>query len=85
MSAGGLFGLFMNMFIAAALWMGIGAVVDRIGAIFNQTINMLPSFQDAVNGFSITQTIWSFLLVIIFIALSINYLINENSLSSGEV
>jgi uncharacterized BrkB/YihY/UPF0761 family membrane protein len=85
MSAGGLFGMVMNMVFAAGLWTVIGAVVDRMGAAFNTSIRMLPTFQDALNGFTIIQTVYGVLLIIIFITLIVNYIMNENSLASGEV
>jgi len=85
MSAGGLFGLVFNFFAFAAFWTIIGHLFDRVGVIFNTTIRIMPTFQDAVNGFSITQTVYGLLPIIVFIALLVNYLMNENSMSSGEV
>jgi hypothetical protein len=85
MSAGGLVGLFMNMTFFAAFWTVLGVVVDKIGQIFNQTIKIMPSYQDAVNGFTMMQTIYAALPVIVFLALILNYFITENSMSSGEV
>ena len=85
MSAGGVVGLFMNLLFFAAFWTVLGIVVDRVGAIFNLTIQLMPTYQDAVNGFSMMQTIYAALPVIVFIALVINYFVQENSMSSGEV
>ena len=85
MSAGGLFGYFMNLVVFVAFWTVLGVVFDKIAVLFNMTIRIMPTYQDAVNGFAITQTIYSLLPVIVFIFLSINYLMNENSMASGEV
>jgi len=85
MSAGGLVGLFMNLLFFAAFWTVLGVVVDKLGQIFNLTIQIMPSYQDAVNGFNMMQTIYAVLPVIVFIALVINYFVQENSMSSGEV
>lgn len=85
MSAGGVVGLFMNLLFFAGLWTVIGIVVDKIGQIFNLSIQLMPTYQDAVNGFNMMQTIYAALPVIVFIALVINYFVQENSMSSGEV
>jgi hypothetical protein len=85
MSAGGLIGLFMNLLFFAAFWTVLGVVVDKLGQIFNLSITIMPTYQDAVNGFNMMQTIYAALPVIVFIALVINYWVQENSMSSGEV
>jgi hypothetical protein len=85
MSAGGVVGLFMNLLFFAGLWTVIGVVVDKLGQIFNLSITIMPTYQDAVNGFNMMQTIYAILPVIVFIALVINYFVQENSMSSGEV
>ena len=85
MSAGSLFGTVMNFVMFAALWAVVGSVFDKIGGIFNSTIRLMPTMQDAVNGFALTQLIYSFLPVVVFIALVLNYVLVENSQSSGEV
>ena len=85
MSAGGIFGLFFNLFVGAGLWTILGAAVERIGIVFNNSIAVLPTMQDAVNGFNLMQTVWSVIMVIIFLGLVVNYLVNENSIASGEV
>ena len=85
MSAGGIIGLFMNLLFFAAFWTVLGIVVDKLGQVFNMTIRFLPTYQDAVNGFTMMQTIYAALPVIVFIALVINYFVQENSMSSGEV
>jgi hypothetical protein len=85
MSAGNLFGLIMNTIIFAAIWSVVGVVVDKLGVTFNSTIRIMPSLQDAVTGFGIMQVIYGILPVIVFIFLLINYFVNENAQSSGEV
>jgi hypothetical protein len=85
MSAGGVVGLFLNLIFFAAFWTVLGVVVDKLGQIFNLTIQLMPTYQDAVNGFTMMQTIYAALPVIVFIALVINYFATENSTSSGEV
>ncbi len=85
MSAGGVVGLFFNLLIFAGLWTVLGIVVDKMAVIFNMSIQIMPTYQDAVNGFTMMQTIYGVLPVIVFIALVINYFVQENSMSSGEV
>jgi hypothetical protein len=83
MGAGNLIGLVFNMFVFGAMWTILGGLVDRIITVFNISLKVLPSLQDAANGLSIMQTIWSSLLILMFIALIINYIMNENSQISG--
>lgn len=85
MSAGGLVGMFMNLLFFAGIWTVVGVVVDKMAVIFNVTIQLMPTYQDAVNGFTMMQTIYGLLPVIVFIFLLINYFVQENSMSSGEV
>jgi hypothetical protein len=85
MSAGGLFGMVMNILIFSGIWTVVGVVVDKLGAVFNSTIRVMPTMQDAVNGFAITQIIYGLLPIIVYITLLINYFVNENAQSSGEV
>lgn len=85
MSAGGLIGLFLNFFTFAAIWMVIGNVFDRIGVIFNTQISLMPTMQDAVNGFALSQMIYSALPIIVLVMLCINYVVTENSRAGGEV
>jgi hypothetical protein len=75
----------MNFFLFAGLWVIVGTVFDKIGATFNITMKLMPTMQDAVNGFALTQLIYSVLPVVVFIALVVNYLLVENSTASGEV
>lgn len=85
MSAGGLFGTIMNFFVFAAIWTVIGYVFDKLAVIFNSTMRILPTFQDAANGFALSQLIYASLPAIVFLALVVNYLLVENSQTSGEV
>jgi hypothetical protein len=85
MSAGGLFGTIMNFVVFAGLWTVVGSVFDRIAVIFNSTMRIMPTMQDAANGFALTQMIYGVLPIIVFIALVINYVLVENSNVSGEV
>ena len=68
MSAGGVVGYIFNLVMFAGIWTVIGVVVDKIAVIFNITIQLMPSYQDAVNGFSMMQTIYAALPVVVFIA-----------------
>lgn len=85
MSAGNFMGTIFNCVMASAMWITLGLAVDKVGQVFNHVIQVLPSFQDAVNGFTITQTIWLILLVIIWIVLWINFATNEASEAGGLV
>jgi type II secretory pathway component PulF len=85
MSAGNLLGTLFVSVMASALWIVLGFAIDKIARVFNHTMQVLPTFQDAANGFTITQTIWGFLLVIIWIALWVNYAQNEASEAGGYV
>jgi hypothetical protein len=84
MSAAGLAGLFFNLFSAAAIWTVLGIAVEKIVQIFNTQIAVFPTFQDAVNGMSLMQVIWSAIMVIIFLGLLINYFVNESVGVPGE-
>ena len=85
MSAGGLFGLFLNLFVAAGLWTILGAAVEKVAKAFNSTISVMPTLQDAVNGFSLMQTVWGAIMVVIFLALVVNYLFEESNRATREV
>ena len=84
MSAAGLAGLFFNLFSAATIWTVLGIAVEKIVQIFNSQIAVFPTFQDAANGMSIMQIIWSVIMVVIFLGLLINYFINESVGVPGE-
>ena len=77
--------MFFNMIVFGGLWTIVGMVVDKIAVIFNQTIRLMPTYQDAVNGFQMTQVVYGILPAIMFVVLVINYWTTENSMSSGEV
>lgn len=85
MSAGNLIGSIWNTALFAGIWLVLGAAIDKIFRAFNTTIKVLPSLQDAVNGMGIMQTVWSMILVLMFIVIWINYLANENSQAPGGV
>ena len=85
MSAGNFFGLIMNTVFFAGLWTILGAAIDKMGQAFNSTIGVIPTYQDAINGFTMQQTFWVALPILYFIFLCVNYVMNENSKSSGDV
>lgn len=85
MSAGAVAGSILNFLVFAGVWMVIGTVFDKIAVVFNSTIKLMPTFQDAVNGFAMTQVAYGILPAVYFIALVINYVLTENSAASGEV
>ena len=85
MSAGNLLGSIFNTILLSGIWVVLGAVFDKIFKIFNYSITVLPSLQDAANGMSIQQTIWSILMVLILIVIWLNYMFNESSQASGGV
>lgn len=84
MSAGGLAGMLINLFWAAALWTGLGWVVDIIGNAFNEAMASTPMLQDAVDAFALLGWAWSAIMVIIFFALGFNYVANEATAAGGE-
>jgi hypothetical protein len=84
MSAAGLAGLAFNLFAAAAIWTVLGAAVQAIMVIFNSEISVFPTFQDVANGLNIMQIVWSVIMVIIFLGLVINYIMNETNPIPGE-
>ena len=85
MSAGNLLGTILVCIAASALWITLGAGVDKIGQVFNYTIRVLPTFQDAANGFNLMQVAWSILLVVIWIVAWFNYAQNEAAEAGGLV
>ena len=85
MSAGGIIGMFFNLFAFAALWTIVGYAVDKLANIFNATIQVLPTLQDAATGFSLTQIVYGVIPVVAFIVIIMNYYLNEHSRSSTEV
>jgi hypothetical protein len=85
MSAGNLLGSIFSTVLLGGIWVILGAAIDKIFKIFNYTIKVLPSLQDAVNGMGIMQYIWSMIMVLIFFVIWINYMMNESSQASGGV
>lgn len=85
MSAGNFFGTIFVCAMSSVVWMVLGFAIDKLGAIFNKTIQLLPTFQDAANGFSMQQTIWMILLALIWILAWINYAFNESNEAGGWV
>lgn len=79
MSWGSLFGALFNTVAAAMCWVGCGKFVEVVTRAFNSTIAVVPSFQDAVTGFTIQQYIWSAIMVIILLGIWLNYYVNSNS------
>ena len=84
MSAGGIIGMFFNFFVFAAVWTVIGYAVEKLGHVFNMTIAMIPTLQDAVNGFSVVQMIYGVIPVVFALILIVDYYMNEHSHSSME-
>lgn len=85
MSAGNFLGTIFVSVAVGAMWVVLSLAIDKIGAIFNRTIGLLPTFQDAVNGFTLTQTIWMIIPIIIWLILWINYAVNEANEATGYV
>lgn len=85
MSAGNLIGSIWNTLLFGGLYTVFSYVIEKLFRAFNHTISVLPTFQDAVNGFGIMQQIWLLIFVVIFIVIWVNYLLNENSQASGGV
>jgi hypothetical protein len=85
MSAGNLLGTVFVGIMFSAMWIIIGAMIEKVGIVFNHYILLVPSFQDAVNGFQLTQVIFTVIPIIVWIALWVNYAQNEASESGGYV
>ena len=85
MSAGNFLGTLFVSVAFSAMWMVIGAAIDKVGIIFNYTVRVLPSFQDAVNGFTITQMAYLVIPIIVWIGIWVNYAQNEASEAGGFV
>lgn len=67
------------------IWVVLDAAMDKIFRVFNYSITVLPSLQDAVNGMGIMQWIWSMIMIVIFFVIWLNYMLNESSQASGGV
>ena len=85
MSFGSLFGAMWNTVAFAVIWVILGKVVEVVTRAFNISITVLPSFQDAVNGMNIMQTAWTGIMVLIFIGVWVNYVINEHQATNQVV
>lgn len=85
MSAGNFLGTLFVSVMFSAIWLVIGAMIEKIGMVFNHLIPLLPTMQDAVNGFAITQTIFIIIPAIVWIAIWFNYVQNEASEAGGYV
>jgi len=73
-----LFGvIFVNIFFAG-LWTILGMIIDKITTIFNMTIQLMPTMQDFVNGFTMVQTIWVALPLLVFVFTVMDYVLSQN-------
>jgi hypothetical protein len=85
MSAGSLVGTLGNLLFFGVFWAILGVAIDKIGTVFNRSITILPTFQDAVTGFTMVQQVYLVMPVIVFVVLIIDHILTENSNRSGEV
>lgn len=85
MSAGNFFGTIFVCAMSSVVWMVLGFAIDKLGVIFNRTMTVLPTMQDAANGFTMLQTIWLILLAVIWILCWLNYSLNESNEAGGWV
>ena len=85
MSAGSLIGTLFNLGIFGVFWIILGIAVDKIGWAFNLSIRAIPTFQDAVTGFTMVQWIYTIIPALVFVTLIVDHVLTENSKSSGEV
>lgn len=85
MGAGNFIGSVWNTLLLDGLWLVLGYAMEKIFRAFNSTMRLLPTLQDAVNGMSQMQFIWSIICIGIFLVIWANYLMNENSQASGGV
>lgn len=85
MSAGSLIGTIANIFFFGVFWLILGVAVDKVAYAFNMSIRTIPTFQDAVTGFTMVQQIYLIMPAIVFIVLIVDHVLTENSRSSGEV
>lgn len=84
MSWGSLFGAMFNTLALGALWVACGRFVEVVTNAFNRTISVIPTFQDAVTGFTVQQFAWSAIMVIILLGVWLNYFVNSNSPQNQE-
>jgi type II secretory pathway component PulF len=85
MAGGNLIGSVFNTFAFTAVWVILGYAVDKLATVFNLSVNVLPTLQDAVTGFSMTEFIFGIVPVIAFFVIWTNYFLVEHSQSSGEL
>lgn len=85
MSAGNLFGTLFVGLVFSAMWVIMGAILEKVGLVFNHLIPLLPTMQDAVNGFQITQVFYGVIPIIVWFFLWFNYAQNEASEAGGYV
>jgi type II secretory pathway component PulF len=85
MSAGNFLGTIFVGLMFTTMWVVLSAAITKVAKVFNHTITILPSFQDAVTGFAITQWIWVILTAIVWGMLLFNYYQNESNEAGGWV
>ena len=85
MSAGSLIGTIANIIFFGIFWTILGVAIDKIGYAFNLSIRTVPTFQDAVNGFTMVQQVYLIMPAIVAVVLLIDHVLTENSKTSGEV
>ena len=85
MSAGNFIGALWNSILLPGIYLVLSAALDKVFKAFNTSIQVIPSLQDAVNGMDIVKAVWVVLLILMFLVIWINYLLNENSQASGGV
>jgi hypothetical protein len=85
MAAGNYLGALLATVFSFGMWWIIGKAFDILVPVFNKTITILPSFQDAVSGFSLVQWIYSITLFVILLGIWINAVLNEVTDASGVI
>lgn len=85
MSSGSLIGTVANIIFFGVFWTILGVGVDKIGFAFNISVRTIPTFQDAINGFTMTQQVFWILPAIVAVTLLIDHVLTESHKSSGEV
>ena len=81
---GSLFGAIFNTLALGALWVLCGRFVEVVTKAFNSTITIVPTFQDAVTGFTIQQYAWTAIMVIIMLGVWLNYFVNSSNPQNQE-
>ena len=85
MSAGNYLGAGLASLLSIGVWWVFGKALDKVGAIFNKTLTVIPSFQDAANGFTFTQQVYLLSIVVVLICIWVNCALNESSEASGVI